>query len=69
MLLGKVIESDGHILEPPQLWQQYLEAKYKDRAIRMEKDQSGVEYLIIDGQPSVRLRSCTLQARPPAPWQ
>lgn len=36
MLHGKVIDGDGHILEPPQLWQQYLEAKYKDRAIRME---------------------------------
>lgn len=43
MLLGKVIDGDDHILE---LWQQYLEAKYKDRAIRMEKDQAGVEYLV-----------------------
>jgi len=57
MLRGKVIDGDGHILEPPQLWQQYLEAKYKDRAIRMEKDQTGVEYLVIDGRPSARLRA------------
>jgi hypothetical protein len=42
MLLGKVIDGDGHVLEPPALWQQYLEAKYQDRAIRMEKDQTGV---------------------------
>src|SRR5712691_4710342 len=56
MLLGKVIDGDGHILEPPALWQQSLEAKYKDRAIRMEKDQAGVEYLVIDGRPSARLR-------------
>ena len=56
MLLGKVIDGDGHILEPPQLWHQYLEAKYKDRAIRLEKDQAGVEYLVIDGRPSARLR-------------
>jgi len=56
MLLGKVIDGDGHVLEPPALWQQYLEAKYKDRAIRMEKDQAGVEYLVIDGRPSARLR-------------
>ena len=57
MLRGKVIDGDGHILEPPQLWQQYLEAKYKDRAIRMEKDQTGIEYLVIDGRPSARLRA------------
>jgi predicted TIM-barrel fold metal-dependent hydrolase len=56
MLLGKVVDGDGHIIEPPQLWQQYLEAKYKDRAIRMEKDHAGVEYLVIDGRPSARLR-------------
>src|SRR5215470_12557535 len=57
MLLGKVIDGDGHVVEPPQLWHQYLEAKYKDRAIRMEKDPAGVEYLVIDGRPSARLRS------------
>jgi predicted TIM-barrel fold metal-dependent hydrolase len=56
MFLGKVIDGDGHILEPPQLWQQYLEAKYKDRAIRMEKDPAGVEFLVIDGRPSPGLR-------------
>ena len=57
MLLGKVIDGDGHVVEPPQLWQQYLEAKYQDRAIRMEKDPTGVEYLVIDGRPSARLRA------------
>ncbi|HKA55559.1 MAG TPA: amidohydrolase, partial [Candidatus Binatia bacterium] len=57
MLLGRVIDGDGHILEPPQLWQQYLETKYKDRAIRMDKDHTGVEYLVIDGRPSARLRA------------
>jgi predicted TIM-barrel fold metal-dependent hydrolase len=56
MLLGKVVDGDGHVVEPPQLWPQYLEAQYKDRAIRMEKDQAGVEYLVIDGRPSARLR-------------
>jgi predicted TIM-barrel fold metal-dependent hydrolase len=56
MMLGKVIDADGHILEPPDLWARYLENKYKDRAIRMEKDQQGVEYFIIDGRPSANLR-------------
>jgi hypothetical protein len=27
MLFGKVIDGDGHALEPPALWQQYLETK------------------------------------------
>ncbi len=55
MRQGKVIDADGHILEPPDLWKHYLEDKYKDRAIRMEKDQTG-EYLVIDGRPSPTLR-------------
>ena len=29
-----VIDADGHILEPPDLWETYLEPKYRDRAIR-----------------------------------
>jgi hypothetical protein len=56
MMQGKVIDADGHILEPPDLWSRYLENQYKDRAIRMEKGQDGVEYFLIDGRPSVNLR-------------
>jgi len=56
MMQGKVIDADGHILEPPDLWARYLESRYKDRAIRMEKDRDGVEYFVIDGRPSANLR-------------
>ena len=56
MRQSKVIDADGHILEPPDLWARYLENKYKERAIRMEKDQDGVEYFVIDGRPSANLR-------------
>src|SRR2546428_11082176 len=56
MMQSKVIDADGHILEPPDLWARYLENKYKERAIRMEKDQDGVEYFVIDGRPSANLR-------------
>ena len=52
----KVIDADGHILEPPDLWSRYLENKYKDRAIRMEKDRDGIEQLVIDGRPSANAR-------------
>lgn len=48
---GKVIDADGHILEPIDLWQNYLEAKYKDRAIRMVKDEAGVELLVVENKP------------------
>jgi hypothetical protein len=30
------VDADGHVYEPANLWEDYLEAKYKDRAIRVE---------------------------------
>ena len=52
MLQGKLIDADGHILEPPDLWEKNLESKYQDRTIKMERDDEGFEYLIIDGKIS-----------------
>jgi len=48
------IDADGHILEPANLWEDYLEAKYRDRALRIRVDDNGLEYLEIDGRPSQR---------------
>ncbi len=56
MLQGKIIDADAHILEPPDLWVNNLEAKYRERAIRFEKDPQGWDYLIIDGKPSFYTR-------------
>ena len=53
---GRVIDADGHILEPPDLWHDYLEAKYKPHAIRMEKDAAGVEYLVVGDKPLLLTR-------------
>lgn len=46
------IDADGHILEPPDLWEQYLESKYRDRALRIRTNRDGLEYIEIDGKPS-----------------
>src|SRR5579864_3301024 len=43
-----VIDADGHILEPPDLWERYLEPKHRERAIRIVVGQDGYEYLEID---------------------
>jgi predicted TIM-barrel fold metal-dependent hydrolase len=49
-LQSPVVDSDGHILEPPDLWQQYLEKPYLDRAIRFDRDENGLEILLFDNQ-------------------
>lgn len=48
------IDADGHVLEPPDLWETYLEEKYRPRALRIGVDDAGYEYLEIDGKPSKR---------------
>ena len=48
------VDADGHILEPPDLWENYLEDAYRARALRVKVDDDGLEYLEIDGVPSQR---------------
>lgn len=50
--LKGAIDADGHILEPPDLWERYLEPKYRDRALRIRTNSDGLEYLEMDGKPS-----------------
>src|SRR3989441_2943575 len=46
------IDCDGHILEPPTLWEEYLDPRYRDRAIRIRTDHEGWEYFEFAGKPS-----------------
>jgi predicted TIM-barrel fold metal-dependent hydrolase len=48
------VDADGHLLEPAWLWEQYLEDRYKDRAMGIGMDEAGYEYLQLDGKPSQR---------------
>ena len=51
------VDADGHILEPPDLWEEYLEERYKDRALRIEiEPERGLEVLMIDNQLSLLAR-------------
>jgi predicted TIM-barrel fold metal-dependent hydrolase len=43
-----VIDCDGHILEPPDLWEKYIDPKFRDRAMRIRVGDDGFEYLEID---------------------
>ncbi|MBL4622408.1 MAG: amidohydrolase [Immundisolibacteraceae bacterium] len=43
----KVIDADGHILEPRNLWEEYGEAKYRDRLPRIEM-RNGKEVFRVD---------------------
>ena len=45
-----VVDMDSHVLEPPDLWDNYLEEKYQDRSITVRKGDDGIEELIVDNQ-------------------
>jgi predicted TIM-barrel fold metal-dependent hydrolase len=47
------VDADGHILEPPDLWETYLDPQYRDRALRIVRDEQGLEELEIGGKRSV----------------
>jgi uncharacterized protein len=43
-----VIDADGHILEPLDLWDKYIDPKFRDRAPRLVKGENGKERLVMD---------------------
>jgi hypothetical protein len=51
-----VVDADGHVLEPADTWQKYLEPQLRDRAIHIARDAEGLENLIIDGRPLKNMR-------------
>jgi uncharacterized protein len=51
-----VVDADGHVLEPADTWVKYIDPAYRDRAIRIARDEQGYEVLLIDGQPLKTLR-------------
>ena len=52
---SNVIDCDSHVMEPPDLWEKYLEPKFRDRAIRIVKDPAdGLEVLMVDNQPLLK---------------
>src|SRR5437764_11672076 len=50
------VDADGHILEPPTLWERYIDPRYRDRALRIVRDENGLEELEIGGERSVMSR-------------
>jgi hypothetical protein len=50
------VDADGHILEPPDIWERYIDPKFRDRALRFIIDDNGLEALEIGGKPSVMSR-------------
>jgi len=46
-----IIDADGHVLEPADLWEQYLVGEERDHGVHLRVNAEGLEYLEIDGAP------------------
>jgi hypothetical protein len=53
------VDADSHVLEPPDLWETYLEPKYRDRGIHIRQTPDGEE-LIVDNEVIMRGRLALL---------
>ena len=40
--IGLVVDADGHVLEPLDTWQKYIDPQYRDRAVRLIDSDYGV---------------------------
>ena len=45
--LSPVVDADGHILEPADTWVKYIDPQFRDRALRIERDERGYEVLLV----------------------
>lgn len=48
----RIVDADGHVLEPPDVWERYLEPAWRPRAIRIRRRDDGRDVLWIDGRPA-----------------
>ncbi|MEW6268795.1 MAG: amidohydrolase family protein, partial [Thermodesulfobacteriota bacterium] len=47
-----LIDADSHVLEPPDVWQRYVEPRFRERAVRVVRDADGRDVLLVDGRPA-----------------
>jgi len=45
-----IVDMDSHVMEPADLWDNYLESKYLNRSISIKLNNDGLEELIVDNQ-------------------
>jgi predicted TIM-barrel fold metal-dependent hydrolase len=60
----EVIDADQHIIEPPDLWERWLPAEFRDRAPRLAKDEDGGDAWLL-GEHLEPLGLVTVMATPP----
>jgi hypothetical protein len=55
-MTNRVIDADGHICEPPAVWNDYVEKRYRADTIRVDRDADGRDWVSINGAMRRNLR-------------
>ncbi len=55
-----IVDMDSHVMEPPDLWDRYIEPKYRDRSIHIRKNEDGTEELVVDNKVLLKGRLAAL---------
>jgi len=50
--MDRVIDADGHVLEPGDVWERYIDPAYRARAMRVRRGADGRDFLEIEGRPA-----------------
>lgn len=71
---NNIVDADGHILEPPDIWEKYIDPQYRDKTICVRVDKDGKEYLGSKAIPpgfsiSRRLPCWAVWEKPPSKWR
>ncbi len=63
---ARIVDADCHILEPPDIWQNWLPEKHRDKAPTLVKDAAGGDAWLtaVGGEPD----PIGLVATPGMPW-
>ena len=48
----RIVDADGHVLEPPDVWERYLDPRERAGAIRVRRGSDGRDFLEIQGRPA-----------------
>jgi len=56
-----MISADCHVNEPPNLWVERIEEKYRHRLPRIEVDKDGVKWSIVEGYHPVKIRDLKME--------
>jgi predicted TIM-barrel fold metal-dependent hydrolase len=59
-MAGKIVDVDGHVMEPADLWEKNLEPRFRERALRIRRDERGAEYMEIAGRKSRMMQGGSL---------